>query len=293
MGSVLPYQNILEKDGGKDYTVVRFDNYKSNVLITERYCTNPGCTCTEVCLTFIEIDEQANPIEQLFSISLDIDTWEIKEKNIDSKDINAEEIIKEFMDSLDEDLKVKFRSHLCQAKEYGGKHYLDHIPKELVKEIIKGTTIGYSEIYGPKDSEKFIFLYNELDEYLIDDQYCMQPKCLCNGVILSFISINTNKELQKPKFVIRLNINNYKYEVEEINCQRDEMESVIKYVFQNKPEMLKLLKKRYGEMKTAGREAVNKYKQDGQLQMEPVLKVSRNDPCPCGSGKKYKKCCGK
>ena len=22
-------------------------------------------------------------------------------------------------------------------------------------------------------------------------------------------------------------------------------------------------------------------------------KVSRNDPCPCGSGKKYKQCCGK
>jgi uncharacterized protein len=23
-----------------------------------------------------------------------------------------------------------------------------------------------------------------------------------------------------------------------------------------------------------------------------ALKVGRNDPCPCGSGKKYKKCCG-
>ncbi|WP_413466092.1 SEC-C metal-binding domain-containing protein [Niallia circulans] len=22
-------------------------------------------------------------------------------------------------------------------------------------------------------------------------------------------------------------------------------------------------------------------------------KVGRNDPCPCGSGEKYKKCCGK
>jgi uncharacterized protein YecA (UPF0149 family) len=22
-------------------------------------------------------------------------------------------------------------------------------------------------------------------------------------------------------------------------------------------------------------------------------RVGRNDPCPCGSGKKYKKCCGK
>jgi len=28
---------------------------------------------------------------------------------------------------------------------------------------------------------------------------------------------------------------------------------------------------------------------------QPVLsqkKAGRNDPCPCGSGKKYKKCCG-
>jgi len=22
------------------------------------------------------------------------------------------------------------------------------------------------------------------------------------------------------------------------------------------------------------------------------IKIGRNDPCPCGSGKKYKKCCG-
>ncbi|HOW60099.1 MAG TPA: SEC-C metal-binding domain-containing protein, partial [Candidatus Omnitrophota bacterium] len=29
---------------------------------------------------------------------------------------------------------------------------------------------------------------------------------------------------------------------------------------------------------------------------KPIInndKVGRNDPCPCGSGKKYKKCCGK
>jgi preprotein translocase subunit SecA len=33
------------------------------------------------------------------------------------------------------------------------------------------------------------------------------------------------------------------------------------------------------------------------LSVEPYvlseLKVGRNEPCPCGSGKKYKKCCGK
>lgn len=25
----------------------------------------------------------------------------------------------------------------------------------------------------------------------------------------------------------------------------------------------------------------------------PTTKVGRNEPCPCGSGKKYKKCCGR
>ncbi len=30
-----------------------------------------------------------------------------------------------------------------------------------------------------------------------------------------------------------------------------------------------------------------------QTQRHEAPKVGRNDPCPCGSGKKYKKCCGK
>lgn len=29
-----------------------------------------------------------------------------------------------------------------------------------------------------------------------------------------------------------------------------------------------------------------------QQEMEVTQKIGRNDPCPCGSGKKYKKCCG-
>lgn len=36
---------------------------------------------------------------------------------------------------------------------------------------------------------------------------------------------------------------------------------------------------------------------DGEPEKPKTVKkganVGRNDPCPCGSGKKYKKCCGK
>lgn len=45
-------------------------------------------------------------------------------------------------------------------------------------------------------------------------------------------------------------------------------------------------------------EAELKAEQAGQMpKVETVVhegpRIGRNDPCPCGSGKKYKKCCGK
>lgn len=32
---------------------------------------------------------------------------------------------------------------------------------------------------------------------------------------------------------------------------------------------------------------------DGETAVQPVKKPGRNDPCPCGSGKKFKHCCGR
>ncbi len=32
---------------------------------------------------------------------------------------------------------------------------------------------------------------------------------------------------------------------------------------------------------------------EGATTVRKGKKVGRNDPCPCGSGKKYKKCCGR
>ena len=39
------------------------------------------------------------------------------------------------------------------------------------------------------------------------------------------------------------------------------------------------------------KEITKKFRDDNIFRSE--VKVGRNDPCPCGSGKKYKNCCGK
>ncbi|MDA3895092.1 MAG: preprotein translocase subunit SecA [Desulfobacteraceae bacterium] len=51
------------------------------------------------------------------------------------------------------------------------------------------------------------------------------------------------------------------------------------------------------ELSTPKEQEMNFSHSDSSLKKTPVVrdksKVGRNDPCPCGSGKKYKKCCGK
>ena len=40
------------------------------------------------------------------------------------------------------------------------------------------------------------------------------------------------------------------------------------------------------------RKELNKEQKSSRTVVKPP-KVGRNDPCPCGSGRKYKQCCGK
>ena len=53
-----------------------------------------------------------------------------------------------------------------------------------------------------------------------------------------------------------------------------------------KPGMTDEMKQREKTSDMAGKGA-------GETVVKEEPKVGRNDPCPCGSGKKYKKCCGK
>jgi tetratricopeptide (TPR) repeat protein len=55
-----------------------------------------------------------------------------------------------------------------------------------------------------------------------------------------------------------------------------------------KPERIEELKKKYDELQRAKRKT-NKLHSPAPAKSE---KIGRNAPCPCGSGKKYKKCCG-
>ncbi|NLD39027.1 MAG: preprotein translocase subunit SecA [Desulfatiglans sp.] len=59
---------------------------------------------------------------------------------------------------------------------------------------------------------------------------------------------------------------------------------------------IQLIKERPEELPRQKRRAMQLSHGDAAVRTEPIKresqKIGRNDPCPCGSGKKYKKCCG-
>ncbi len=289
--SVLPYAKVLPEGEEIDYVIIRFTGFNSNILVHEEYCVNPVCSCADAVLTFIELSEDGKPLNDWFVIRLDMCTWKVTEKKVINKMIKADKMIKEFMENIDE-LKEKLLSHFIKAKEYGKKHYLDYIADNTVKLILDGKMLAYSEVFGSRDIDKFSFEIDESEKWFFDDQYCSNPKCLCNEVVLTFFKIDASKKTQEPEFAVRMNIKSFKYDVEYNKCGASKISDVIRYLHNNRPEVFAILKSRYTEMKNASREVIKRFGQELKKEEQSIGKVGRNDPCPCGSGKKYKKCCG-
>ena len=290
--SVLPYAKVLNEGEKIDYTVIKFTGFNSNILVHESYCVNPGCSCADAVLRFIELSDDGMPVYEWFEIRLDMHTWKVTEKKVLNKMIKAEKMIKEFVDNIEE-FKKTLLSHFIKAKEYGKKHYIDFMSDSTVKMILDGNVMAHSEIFGSCDIDKFFFEFNGTEKWFFEDQYCSNPKCLCNETVLTFFKIDDAKKTQAPEFAVRMNINNFKYDVEFSHCGTNIVSEIVKILHDSKPEVFGILKRRYNEVKSASKEIIKKFGSNEKKEELPDTKVGRNDPCTCGSGRKYKKCCGR
>ncbi|KAF5060709.1 SEC-C motif protein [anaerobic digester metagenome] len=290
--SLIPFSRLLNDGEKVDFISIKFTEYSPIITVQEEYCVNPGCSCTDVVLRFFEMSDEGKPINELFLLKLDMSSWKITGKTILNKTIKAEQMIQEFVADIDQ-VKSKLLSHYVRAKEYGKKNYLDYISDNTIKMVLDGDMVTYAEIFGGSDYDNFGFAWNETEKWTFDDQYCSNPKCLCNEVVLSFYKINLSKQTQEPEFAVRMNLKNFKYNVEYNNNEQNQISEIISFLKGNKPEVIKALRSRYNEVKRASKEIIKKSASKEKEEALPNVKIGRNDPCPCGSGKKYKKCCGK
>lgn len=285
------YADIVGEKENWDDIVVRFNDYNSNFLISECYCMNPACSCEDVVLRFFELSGEGEPLEKWFTIRLDTSTWEISEKELCKDNILTSNMIKEFEAGL-EGLKETLRDHFLRSREYARRNSPKQISEDTETRILNKEVVPYSDLFGDKDADVFHFTYNETENWFIADQYCSNPLCNCSEAILTFYRIDALKEVQKGEFAVRMNVNTLAYEIEFSVCGSEMPRSILHFLQNRRPEWMQKIKSRYAEVKRAARDIANRRaacKEEDQVN----AKIGRNDLCPCGSGKKYKKCCGR
>lgn len=181
-------------------------------------------------------------------------------------------------DSLKEHMVATFGEMSSEAFEFS-VHEMDHMTKESLKEhLLEFVTEKYEKKeaeFGEamRDVERVILL-RVVDRMWMDHIDNMEQ--LRQG-------INLRAYAQRDPVV------EYKFEAMDMF---DEMiaalkEDTVKYLFHAVPQS-KI------ERTQVARPIAENHGSDGTVQKKPVrhvTKIGRNDPCPCGSGKKYKNCC--
>ncbi len=122
--------------------------------------------------------------------------------------------------------------------------------------------------------------------------YCLNSICTCRDVLLSVYDIsNADKKTAEPICDITYDyIKGLWWFLDDFGEEQPEIEEMMTANKAALQRIAKTCKDRHRIMRTIY-ESYRKRTRE-TLALPSMKTAGRNDPCPCGSGKKYKKCCG-
>jgi len=264
-------------------------------------CQNPVCDCQFVTLNCIpEKQEPSEPPSVRLEMDLALRTIaNIKELAPPALSL-ARAIEAEISDAVWLHLRKIYNAAKQQETEEAD---LDQIVVQFPPEVMDGEAgmVGYYEIFPYAKPIEFTF---GADAWIFDDQYCVKPKCSCREAVLTFLRtkekggppdrLGPGDSPIEPSLSVR-----YDYDTGRIDvipgtdtdgvsgeALLDALKNV-EPVRQSGSDLNSLLAKRHAILRKLYKRALSL-----KTVRVPTSKPGRNDPCPCGSGKKHKKCCG-
>jgi hypothetical protein len=264
---------------------------------TERYeciataCDNPVCTCGSVYLELIPRPGEISDDRPLVphKVSIDIVSRTLEHKGTGKTPTDDLDFAGLFLSQLDED-DYRF----LYARMFQFKH-------EITENSSVDSIDAYFD-YGKIERDGLMSAYNDVlpyadqlfvtigdTQYLVYDQFCLLPKCPCSDATLVIISIDSVGKPGGELCAISLDYRKRKWKGVESFLSSFPTETLRSAIEAQIPDIYEKLLARHIRIKAIYAHCKKKH---FKLQAPPELpKVGRNDPCPCGSGKKNKKCC--
>jgi hypothetical protein len=123
--------------------------------------------------------------------------------------------------------------------------------------------------------------------YKVLEIYCKNPECTCSLIEILLV------RLENGDIIERYNMS-YDYNKRKILESNNSLPQEISEAIINDDELNELFKNRNESMRLVFEAHLLKRALVTNVQkLASVQKIARNDKCPCGSGSKYKNCCGK
>lgn len=278
----------LESLDGKPYALLtaidgRWGNQPIGVFFD--VCDNAACHCTDLTIALADLK---NPGSQaLARFPLDLNS---RQRSDADRTQPHNEIIEALVKKLDDDdwktlWKVFSDLKLELTEEIDFEKTFTKFPTSKIED--DGVLVPYNGVlpFGAK-----LVLGDDKDGILMDEQYCLRRGCGCTSVTICFIPVKNG--VLPPEYPPTI-VMNYKTRViDEIDKASGTKEAVLETWgrFQEKyPTLLKMFSKRHKDLNRLYENF--RESQASQSRQVSSSKIGRNDPCPCGSGKKYKKCC--
>jgi SEC-C motif len=248
-----------------------------------RACTNPVCRCEEVEVTL------SAEMQLLGEVSLQVYEKEVLPplpKIASPLDPRISRAIASGMDEADwkwlreEYLRIKREatSRINSATE-------EVLPFPMAKDIERYSELVPYEAILPY-AEAF-WTGDERNGLLFDDQYCLQPDCQCTEAFATFIHFQDMKQVEGEPAGIFLDYETGEVRIEHQGEPEQDIDALLDRVQQQFPNLAESLRDRHATLRTLYRN----FRARTSSPAPAAPKVGRNDPCPCGSGKKFKRCC--
>ena len=168
---------------------------------------------------------------------------------------------------------------------YENLKFSNDLRSEALQDHGDGNMLEYCRVMGVDDLQ---YLSIDDKDFVLMDAYCVTPNCICTDVALDFFD-GFNRDKETPSRFSFL----FDYETGEVKKSGYLKKKYVKNIAMDFDEEIRgLFKERHKKLK---KETKHLFKSNIENEIISGLKITkktgRNDPCPCGSGKKFKKCC--
>ena len=272
------YREINRQESLNSVMTYRFEeeDFAYTYYLEDYYCTNPFCDCQHVTVSFRDQEDESNRISFLLNFTGKASPLPNQPKLTK----NQAEIVRNFAKDIPKELIVLFKQRYAEAKAHGEKDSGSYLVFE------SGRYVNYLEFF-PKTKELLEFVLND-KKYFAEDGYEMDPRSDNRDVQLNFFQLDMEAmDKQSPEFTYKFFLNEEQREKTDSVLTGDQGAMVMAFTASNS-NLDNLFKDRYRKVKEIGekllKQAPKKTFMDGG--------VHRNEACPCGSGKKFKRCCG-